>query len=72
MYVCVCHSVTDRQIRQAAAEGAHTMDRLSAELKVASRCGRCAECARKILAELGLACPHAEDDGPLVAAPSPS
>lgn len=51
MYVCICHSVTDRQIRQAAAGGAATLDDLRRGLKVASNCGRCASCALAVLEE---------------------
>ena len=51
MYVCVCNAVTDRQIRQARDNGATTMDDLSRELSVATCCGRCEDCARKILHE---------------------
>lgn len=49
MYVCICHSVTDRQIRQAAAGGASTLDDLRHGLKVATNCGRCASCALAVL-----------------------
>jgi bacterioferritin-associated ferredoxin len=49
MYVCICHSVTDRQIRQAAASGVATLDDLRRSLKVATNCGRCESCARDVL-----------------------
>lgn len=49
MYVCICHSVTDRQIREAARNGASSMDALRRQLKVASRCGRCETCAVEVL-----------------------
>ena len=51
MIVCVCNNVSDRQIRQAVDEGASTMDRLSAELRVGTCCGRCRDCARRVLSE---------------------
>ncbi len=51
MYVCVCNAVTDKQIRQACENGACTMEDLSRELNVATCCGRCQDCARKILCE---------------------
>ncbi len=51
MYVCVCNAVTDRQIRQARDNGASTVEDLSRELNVATCCGRCKDCARKILCE---------------------
>ena len=49
MYVCVCHAVTDRQIREAADQGAKTLKDLRRELGVTSECGRCATCAKACL-----------------------
>jgi len=51
MYVCVCQAVTDRQIRQAAADGARTLKDLRRELGVTRDCGRCASCAHECLKE---------------------
>jgi bacterioferritin-associated ferredoxin len=51
MYVCVCNAVTDRQIREAARLGARSLSDLQRELKVATCCGRCADCAREVLAQ---------------------
>ena len=51
MYVCVCNGVTDKQIIKAAEEGASTLQDLSDELNVATCCGRCASCAKKVLRE---------------------
>lgn len=41
MYVCICRSVTDSQIRQAIAEGANNIRQLRNCLGVASQCGKC-------------------------------
>ncbi|CAG1016135.1 hypothetical protein BURC_01179 [Burkholderiaceae bacterium] len=49
MIVCVCRRVSDHQIRQAAAEGAHSLECLQFELGVATQCGRCADCACQVL-----------------------
>ena len=51
MYVCVCHAVTERQIHEAARNGAHTLKDLRRDLGVTSDCGRCASCARQCLRE---------------------
>jgi bacterioferritin-associated ferredoxin len=51
MYVCVCQAVTDRQIRQAARDGARTLKDLRRDLGVTRDCGRCASCARACLDE---------------------
>lgn len=51
MYVCVCHAVTDRQIRAAAESGARTLRDLRRDLGVTRDCGRCASCAHECLRE---------------------
>lgn len=51
MIVCVCRKVSDRQIRQAVAEGANSLECLKTELGVATQCGRCADCAQRVLCE---------------------
>ena len=40
MIVCVCRRISDHQIRQAAAEGAVSLECLQFELGVATQCGR--------------------------------
>lgn len=49
MYVCVCQAVTDREIHQAARNGARTLKELRRDLGISVDCGRCASCARKCL-----------------------
>ncbi|MFO1385266.1 MAG: bacterioferritin-associated ferredoxin [Chitinivorax sp.] len=49
MYVCLCHAVTDRQIRDAVVNGCDSMRDLRNELGVATQCGRCACHARDLL-----------------------
>ena len=51
MIVCVCRRISDHQIRQAAAEGAHSLECLQFDLGVATQCGRCADCASRVLCE---------------------
>ena len=51
MYVCLCHGVTDREIREAADNGVSSMRQLGKELGVGTQCGRCACTAREILRE---------------------
>ncbi|MDH4106811.1 MAG: (2Fe-2S)-binding protein [Gammaproteobacteria bacterium] len=51
MYVCICKSVTDRDIRRAVASGVMTLDELRNALGVASGCGTCADTAQIILFE---------------------
>jgi bacterioferritin-associated ferredoxin len=52
MYVCLCHSVTDTDIRRLVqTEGVCTMRELSQQLGVATQCGKCGHCAKKVLCE---------------------
>lgn len=49
MYVCLCHGITDTQIESAVDSGLETMKQLKNELNVASQCGKCCQCAKKVL-----------------------
>jgi bacterioferritin-associated ferredoxin len=51
MYVCICNAITDREVRGAIALGARSLADLQASLGVATCCRKCADCARKIVAE---------------------
>jgi bacterioferritin-associated ferredoxin len=62
--VCVCRRVSDQQIRRAAAEGAVSLECLQFELGVATQCGRCAECACRVLCEARAAAPHVQGAHP--------
>ncbi|WP_341676174.1 (2Fe-2S)-binding protein [Niveibacterium sp. SC-1] len=56
MYICVCNAVTERQIEQAAREGARRLRDLREQLGVTSDCKSCAGCALKCLRDC-----HARD-----------
>jgi bacterioferritin-associated ferredoxin len=49
MYVCVCHAISDRQIREAVERGAESLSEVQAYLPVASCCGRCEDSAREVI-----------------------
>jgi bacterioferritin-associated ferredoxin len=51
MIVCVCNNISDREIRQAVDLGLSSMAELREDLGVATCCGKCASCARQVLAE---------------------
>ena len=51
MYVCICNGVTDREIREAAADGVLTLGELQRRTGCASSCGSCADMAQQILRE---------------------
>ena len=50
MYVCLCHAVTDHQIRDSAFAGAG-FEEISANLGVATCCGQCRDHAESVIAE---------------------
>lgn len=55
MYVCLCHGISDSDIRRAAREGARTLDELSAVTGCATACGACGEIAQSLIAEVAVA-----------------
>ena len=54
MYVCICKSVTDKQIRRAAARGVDNLYELRETLGVSAGCGTCASSAQEILDEVNM------------------
>lgn len=52
MYVCVCHAVTDRQIREIARESGASVGAVYRMLGVAPQCGKCALGVREIVKSL--------------------
>ena len=51
MYICICHGITDHQIRDCVNDGARTMCDLRGQLGVATQCGSCECSALQILDE---------------------
>ncbi|MGO2232545.1 bacterioferritin [Marinomonas sp. UCMA 3892] len=49
MYVCICNRVSDREIKASIQEGATTMRELYKEHSIGSQCGKCCQCAKKLL-----------------------
>lgn len=47
MIICICHRVSDRDIARAVREGCADFDTLQDQLRVATGCGACRECARE-------------------------
>ena len=52
MYVCVCNAVTERQVREAVACGADSLDQVAFDTGLGVCCGRCKEFASALLADL--------------------
>lgn len=48
MIVCLCHKVSDRDIAQAVNSGTRCFELLQDELRVASSCACCHDCAREV------------------------
>lgn len=51
MYICICNAVTERDIRFAVEEGCTSFRRVSAELGVATSCGKCKQEACRVIRE---------------------
>jgi len=51
MYVCICNRVTDRQLRQAMQQGAHSLAALQRELELGTGCGSCLSTAQQLLSD---------------------
>jgi bacterioferritin-associated ferredoxin len=41
MYVCVCHGVTERELRDEIAQGAHTAESIGDRCGAGTTCGTC-------------------------------
>ena len=49
MYVCICNGITERAVRQIAADGVCSLSELTRRTGCAGTCGSCAELAEHIL-----------------------
>jgi bacterioferritin-associated ferredoxin len=49
MYVCICNGITERTVRQAAADGVRNLSELTRRTGCAGTCGGCADYAEQIL-----------------------
>ncbi|TDF38413.1 (2Fe-2S)-binding protein [Alteromonadaceae bacterium M269] len=50
MYVCLCHGVTDKHIKDAVREeGVGNLRDLKSTLSVGSQCGKCVQMAQQII-----------------------
>ena len=56
MIVCLCHRVSDRDIRRNVDAGVRNFDLLQDETGVASACGCCHDCAREVFETAMSAC----------------
>lgn len=49
MYVCICHGITDKDIKKASKNGAKSLSDLQSMTGCATGCGRCATMAMDLL-----------------------
>ncbi|GAA5215734.1 (2Fe-2S)-binding protein [Corallincola platygyrae] len=49
MFVCICHGITDTQLKQAVADGAERLADVKRSLGVATQCGNCACKAKQVI-----------------------
>jgi bacterioferritin-associated ferredoxin len=52
VYVCLCHGVTERQIREVAEAGCHSVSELTMRTGVGANCGSCLDAASEVLAQV--------------------
>lgn len=52
MYICVCHGVTDTQIRETAKAGCRSVSELTMRTGAGSCCGSCIEMASQLIDEV--------------------
>lgn len=56
MIVCLCHRISDRDIRRAADAGVRSFEELQDETCIARNCACCEECARELFDEARHVC----------------
>ncbi|MCA6588332.1 MAG: (2Fe-2S)-binding protein [Pseudanabaena sp. M090S1SP1A06QC] len=49
MYICVCHAVTEKDIKKAVRKGVSSISRLSELTMLGTQCGCCTEYANQVL-----------------------
>lgn len=65
MFLCICKSISDTQIREAVDQGARTIGDISARFGVGVECGKCLDDVRQFLDACLLAPPSAQPSTPL-------
>lgn len=51
MYVCICHGLTDRKIREAISRGSTTAAAVYRHCGVTPKCGKCLPMVRQMVDE---------------------
>jgi bacterioferritin-associated ferredoxin len=75
MYLCICKTVSDQQIREAIREGVRTVGEVSARFGAGTECGKCLDDLRgyvdACLAELPAASAISDPAPMAIAKPAP-
>lgn len=53
MYVCICHGISDKRLREEVECGARRFEDLQARTGVATCCGACEPFARELVEQCG-------------------
>ena len=56
MYVCICNTITDKQVRTAVRKGARRAQEVYAHYERSVQCGRCLPEMCQLVRDLGLNC----------------
>lgn len=51
MYVCICHGISDRRLREVVSSGVRSFEELQARTGVSTCCGACEPTARAVVEE---------------------
>ncbi len=51
MIVCICHNISENQVKSAIRNGMDSMHLLRDNLAIGTDCGKCKSCTKKILRE---------------------
>jgi bacterioferritin-associated ferredoxin len=49
VFICVCHGISDRRLREAVQRGARSFEELQAQTGVSTCCGACEPMARAMV-----------------------
>jgi bacterioferritin-associated ferredoxin len=56
MIVCLCHRISDRDIKRAVEQGVSSFEELQDDTCLARACGCCHDCAQEVFHEALAAC----------------
>jgi bacterioferritin-associated ferredoxin len=67
MYVCICNAIPEREVRACAEQGMRSVEDLAFALGLGTCCGRCRECAARLLDEVHAGKARCAEAGPALA-----